>query len=183
MPGRVSRMRCRKARYPVGKEHGCGIARLCVAFIAATGLAACAPDRSRSNEIALPADATDAKARLNGSSRHGEWAMIPAADGDSLRAWVVYPERGDKAPVIVVVHEIYGLTPWIRGVADQLAAEGFIAIAPDLLTSKNLPGTSEDGPPAEQATAAIRTLAPMEVQAHLDATARYGMSLPAATRR
>jgi len=107
--------------------------------------------------------------------------MIKAPPDDSLRAWVVYPERRDKAPVVVVIHEIYGLTPWIRAVADQFAADGFIAIAPDLLTSKNLPGTPEDGPPADQATAAIRTLDPEVVQRHLDATARYGVSLPAAT--
>src|SRR5687768_14604927 len=109
--------------------------------------------------------------------------MIQAGPGDSIRAWVVYPERSDKAPVVVVIHEIYGLTPWIRGVADQLAADGFIAIAPDLLTSKNLPGSPEDGPSPDAATAAIRTLNPGDVQRHLDATARYGMSLPAATQK
>ena len=145
--------------------------------------AACVSNGSVPSSAGLPAGATDAKARLNGSSRHGEWAMIPAAAGDSIRAWVVYPERPDKAPVVVVIHEIYGLTPWIRGVADQLAAEGFIAIAPDLLTSHNLPGTPEDGPAPDRATAAIRTLDPRRVQQHLDATARYGMSLPAATGR
>ena len=109
--------------------------------------------------------------------------MIQAAPGDSLRAWVVFPERADKAPVVIVIHEIHGLTPWIRGVADQLAAEGFIAIAPDLLTSRNLPGSPEDGPSPDAASAAIRTLDPQMVQRHLDATARYGMSLPAATQR
>ena len=68
--------------------------------------------------------------------------MIRTGGGDSIRAWVVYPERSSKAPVVLVVHEIFGLSSWIRGVADQLAADGFIAIAPDLLTMKNLP----DGP-------------------------------------
>ena len=146
-------------------------------------MAACASNSSPTTETVLPAGAADAKARLNGSSRHGEWVMIQAAPGDSIRAWVVYPERQDKAPVVVVIHEIYGLTPWVRGVADQLAADGFIAIAPDLMTSRNLPGAPEDGPAPEQATAAIRTLDPQEVQRHLDATARYGMSLPAATQK
>ena len=51
-----------------------------------------------------------------------------------LRSYVVYPERKEKAPVVIVIHEIFGLSDWIRGVADQLAAEGFIAIAPDLLS-------------------------------------------------
>jgi carboxymethylenebutenolidase len=109
--------------------------------------------------------------------------MIETSPGDSVRAWVVYPERQDKAPVVVVIHEIFGLTPWIRSVADQLAADGFIAIAPDLLTSRQLPGTPDDGPPRDQATAAIRTLDRTVVQQQLGAVARYGMALPAATPR
>jgi carboxymethylenebutenolidase len=130
----------------------------------------------------LPADAGGAPARLSASPRHGEWAIIHTGTGDSIRAWVVYPERSTKAPVIVVVHEIFGLSSWVRGIADQLAADGFIAIAPDLLTMKNLP----DGPDsvlAPLATAAIRTLDPNWVQQQLDAVAKYGMSLPAARQK
>ncbi len=130
---------------------------------------------------ALPADAETARARLTSSPRHGEWAMIRVG-ADSIRAWVVYPERKTKAPVVVVVHEIYGLTPWIRAVADQFAAEGFIAIAPDLLTMKGLPNPT-DSVPAQLATAAIRTLDAGDVQRYLDATAQYAMSLPAAVRK
>jgi len=135
-----------------------------------------------SNDSRLPADAAGAAARLSVSPRHGEWAMIRTGDGDSVRAWVVYPERSTKAPVVIVVHEIFGLSSWVRGVADQLAADGFIAIAPDLLTMKNLP----DGPDsvvAPLATAAIRTLDAGWVQKQLDAVARYGMSLPAAVQK
>ena len=146
-------------------------------------LSGCASNGSPTAEGTLPPGAPEAKARLNSSPRHGEWVMIGAAPGDSIRAWVVFPERRDKAPVVVVIHEIYGLTPWIRGVADQLAADGFIAIAPDLLTSKNLPGSPEEGPVPDQATAAIRTLDSRDVQRQLDAAARYGMSLPAAVRK
>lgn len=130
----------------------------------------------------LPADAAGATARLAASPRHGEWATIRTGGGDSLRAWVVYPERSTKAPVVIVVHEIFGLSSWVRGVADQLAADGFIAVAPDLLTMKNLP----DGPDsvvAPLATAAIRTLDPAWVQRQLDAVAQYGMSLPAAEKK
>jgi len=130
----------------------------------------------------LPPDAAGAPARLGASPRHGEWAIVRTGAGDSVRAWVVYPQRSTKAPVVVVVHEIFGLSTWIRSVADQLAADGFIAIAPDLLTMKNLP----DGPDsviAPLATAAIRTLDPGWVQRQLDAVAQYGMSLPAAQQR
>lgn len=130
----------------------------------------------------LPPDAAGASARLAASPRHGEWVVIRSGDGDSVRAWVVYPQRSTKAPVVIVVHEIFGLSSWIRGVADQLAADGFIAIAPDLLTMKNLP----DGPDsvvAPLATAAIRTLDQAWVQKQLDAVAQYGMSLPAAEKK
>jgi carboxymethylenebutenolidase len=146
-------------------------------------VAGCASNRTPVSEQGIPAGALEAKSRLNGSPRHGEWAMIQTGASDSVRAWVVYPERRDKAPVVVVIHEIFGLTPWVRSVADQLAADGFIAIAPDLMTSKNLPGTPEDGPVSDQATAAIRTLDRAVVQQQLDAVAQYGMSLPAATRK
>ncbi len=127
------------------------------------------------NDPRLPADASGALVRLSTSPRHGEWVVLHTGDGDSLRAWVVYPERSTKAPVVIVVHEIFGLSSWIRSVADQLAADGFIAVAPDLLTMKNLP----DGPDsvvAPLAQAAIRTLDPGWVQKQLDAVGQYGMS-------
>ncbi len=131
---------------------------------------------------ALPPEAAGALSRLGSSPRHGEWVTIRTGGGDSLRTWVVYPERSTKAPVVLVVHEIFGLSSWVRSVADQLAADGFIAIAPDLLTMKNLP----DGPDsvvAPLAVAAIRGLDPAWVQRQLDAVAKYGMSLPAAQQR
>jgi carboxymethylenebutenolidase len=130
----------------------------------------------------LPPDAAGALARLASSPRHGEWVMIRTGGGDSLRAWVVYPQKSTKAPVVLVVHEIFGLSSWIRSVADQLAADGFIAIAPDLLTMKNLP----DGPDsvvAPAARAVIGTLDAAWVQKQLGAAAQYGMSLPAAEKR
>lgn len=129
----------------------------------------------------IPAGSGSVRARLDRSPRHGEWAMIRTGPGDSVRAWVVYPERSTKAPVVVVVHEIFGLSTWARGVADQLAADGYIAIAPDLLTGKApLQG---DTLTQDVAVAAIRTLDPKDVQRQLEAVARYGMSLPAALPR
>ena len=130
----------------------------------------------------LPADAEHALSRLNASTRHGKWAMIRTSPTDSVRAWVVYPERKTKAPVVVVIHEILGFPPWVRAVADQLAADGFIAIAPDLLTMKGLP-EGPDSVVAQAATAAIRTLDPAQVQRQIDAVARYAMALPAAQPR
>ena len=130
----------------------------------------------------LPPDASGALARLSNSPRHGEWVTIRTGNGDSLRTWVVYPERNSEAPVVLVVHEVYGLSSWIRSVADQLAADGFIAIAPDLLTMKNLPD-APDSVLAPLAVAAVRSLNPAWVQRQLDAVAQYGMSLPAAEKK
>ncbi|HET9024467.1 MAG TPA: dienelactone hydrolase family protein [Burkholderiaceae bacterium] len=138
---------------------------------------------SPATDASIPAGAMDVAARLAHSPRHGEWVMIRTGASDSVKAWVVYPERATKAPVVVVVHEIFGLSTWVRGVADQLAADGFVAIAPDLLTGKALPMPGTDTLAQATATAAIRTLQSADVQRQLAAVGQYGMSLPAAERR
>jgi carboxymethylenebutenolidase len=102
---------------------------------------------------------------------------------DEVRAWVVYPERADAAPVVVVIHEIFGLTDWIRGVADQLAADGFIAIAPDLLSGKAEGGGGTEAVDQQGATALIRGLDREEVNRRLQAAAEYATALPAASER
>jgi carboxymethylenebutenolidase len=89
-----------------------------------------------------------AKAQLSASPRHGDWVEIKSSNGGAaIKTFVVYPERKDKAPVVIVIPEIFGLTDWIRGVADQLAKEGFIAIAPDFLSGMgpNHGGSAELG--------------------------------------
>ena len=86
-------------------------------------------DINQQGHEGLPASAVTAAARLKASPRHGEWVKIPWGAGttDSLMAWVVYPKATGKAPVVVVVHEIFGLSTWVQAVADQAAADGFIA--------------------------------------------------------
>ena len=127
----------------------------------------------------LPPDATGAPDALKRSSRHQEWVDI-AVPGSTvpLKTFVVFPERKEKAGVVIVIHEIFGLSDWIRGVADQLAEDGFIAIAPDLLSGKGPSGggTAELG---DTVTQVIRTLTPDEVVAKLNAVREYGMKLPA----
>jgi carboxymethylenebutenolidase len=142
------------------------------------GMAAGAP-----SDPALPAASSDVARRLASSPRHGEYVMIRTGPSDSVRAWVVYPQRSTKAPVVVVVHEIFGLSTWIRGVADQLAADGYIAIAPDLLTGKAAPAPGADTLTQSVATATIRTLSMSDVQRQLAAVGRYGMALPAAEQK
>ena len=128
----------------------------------------------------LPPDADGAVAALNASPRHGEWATVRLENGDSVRSWVVYPERSDAAPVVVVIHEIYGLTNWVRAVADQMAAAGFIAIAPDLLTMADVSQDEAGNPEQQPAVAAIRALDTDRVHEHVRAVAEYAMSLDAA---
>src|SRR5205085_6038403 len=103
-----------------------------------------------------------AKARLNNSPRHGEWVEVKSGDR-TIKAFIVYPERKDKTPVVLVIHEIFGLTDWVRGMCDQLAENGVIAIAPDLLSGQIF--TDPDG-----ARKAISTLTKEQVQSDLDAT-------------
>jgi carboxymethylenebutenolidase len=126
--------------------------------------------------------AATAQSRLAASSRHGEWVMVKTG-ADSVRAWVVYPERKTKAPVVVVIHEIFGVSNWMRAVTDQLAADGYIAIAPDLLTKFNIPNTAAGEPDPEQFRARIREITPDQYQPQIRAVAQYAMSLPAAEKK
>ena len=130
----------------------------------------------------LPAGGADVATRLAGSTRHAEWAMVRVGNADSVRVWIVYPERSTKAPVVVVVHEIFGLSTWIRGVADQLAADGFIAVAPDFLTGYT-GAFHPDSVPVDSARAMIRRLDANQIQSRIDAVARWATTLPAATPR
>ena len=131
----------------------------------------------------LPPDAEHALTRLAESPRHGEWVEYGAGDADTVTAWVVYPERSDRAPVVIVIHEIFGLTDWVRGVADQLAADGFVAIAPDLLSGKGPEGGGTVTFSADDVRKAIRELDRAEVRRRLQAGAAYATALPAATSR
>lgn len=128
---------------------------------------------------AIPPDAEGAKAALAKSPRHGEWVDLKLADGTKLLTWVVYPESKAKAGVVLVIHEIYGLTDWVRAVADQLAEDGFIALAPDLLSGLGPNGAGTEALGAD-VTKTIRTLTPEQVAARLDVVRDYALKLPAA---
>ncbi len=129
----------------------------------------------------LPPLEQDARARLEASPRHAEWVSVPAAMGDKVDAWVVYPERKDPAPVVIVIHEIFGLSDWVRSVADQLAAEGFIAVAPDLLSGKGPGGKGSSSLSPDAARQLNSALEPAEVVSRLNAVAEWATRLPAAT--
>lgn len=120
-----------------------------------------------------------AKARLEKSPRHQEWVKVKQGTRE-VQCFIVYPEVKDKAPAVVVIHEIFGLSDWARGVADQLAAAGYIAIAPDLLSgmAPGGGGTSEFSG-QDAVTKAVSMLPPAQVIADLDAAADYVSKLPA----
>jgi carboxymethylenebutenolidase len=138
-----------------------------------------APAARPDNPAIPPADAASAD-RLKASPRHGEWVDIKMPSGPALRSFVVYPERPDKAPVVLVIHDIFGMSDWARAVGDALAKDGFIAIVPDFLSGKgpNGGGSEELGQNAGQA---IRALTPDDINARLNAAMVYGKSLPASS--
>jgi len=129
---------------------------------------------------ATPLQAQDwAKARLDASPRHHEY--VPLKHGDrTVQAFVVYPEVKTKAPVIVLIHEIFGLSDWAKEMADELAAQGFIVVAPDLLTGfgpNN--GGSDSFTSMDATTKAVSGLDAAVVTADLDAAADYAKKIPA----
>jgi carboxymethylenebutenolidase len=104
--------------------------------------------------------------------------------GAPIRTWIAYPERKDKAGVVIIVHEIYGLSDWIRGVADQLAREGFIAVAPDLISGLGPGGGGTDSAPSrDDVVKLVRALTPADANARLDAVRARAVKLPAANGR
>lgn len=133
---------------------------------------------------AIPTQSQEwAKQALEKSSRHQEWAAIQVGER-TLNAFVVYPEVKHKATTVIVIHENAGLTDWTRTVADELAAAGYIAIAPDLLSGM-APAEMKpaDFPGTDAARQAIRKLTPEGVTADLNAVYEYAKKLPAANGR
>ena len=131
----------------------------------------------------LPPSSEGGKARLNNSPRHGELAKTTVR-GTPLNLWASYPERPDKAPVVVVIHGASGFDDWVRSVADQLAADGFIGIVPDLLTGRGPNnGSTEAFSGRDEVSKAIQLLTREEIVARLHAVRDYAMKLPAASSK
>jgi carboxymethylenebutenolidase len=146
---------------------------------AAPAPAAAAPAPAPRDENFPPSEA-QAKAGLEKSPRHGEWVDVKLPTGGApIRTWVVYPERKDKAGVVVLIHEIYGLSDWLRGVADQLARDGFIAVAPDLISGLGPNGGGTDSAASrDDVVKMVRALTPEMATARLDAVREYAVKLP-----
>jgi len=121
-----------------------------------------------------------ARDRLEKSPRHREWVTVKH-DGRSVETFVAYPESKDKRPVVLVIHEIFGMTDWVEDLSDELAEAGYIAMAPDLLSGMGPhTGRSSDFPQGTAAEA-VSHLNADQITADLNAVADYGLKLPAAT--
>ncbi len=123
-----------------------------------------------------------AVARLEKSPRHREWVTVKH-DGRTVETFVAYPESKDKTPVVLVIHEIFGMTDWVQEVADEFAAAGYIAIAPDLLSGMGPGGKGTKGFQSNDVMQAIGHLDANQITADLNAAADYGLKLPSATRK
>jgi carboxymethylenebutenolidase len=120
-----------------------------------------------------------ARERIDQSPRHSEWVAVKH-DGRSVDTLIVYPEAKDKRPVVLIIHEIFGLSDWAQELADEVAAAGYIAVAPDLLTGMAPNGgRTKDFPTG--VTEAVSKLNPDQVTADLNAAADYALKLPAAS--
>jgi len=119
-----------------------------------------------------------AKATLEKSSRHREWVTVKH-DGRSVETFVVYPESKSKTPVVLIIHEIFGMTDWVQDLADQVAAAGYIAVAPDLLSGMGPNGGRSSDFAEGKTMEAVSHLNPDQVTADLNATADYALKIPA----
>ncbi len=133
------------------------------------------------SDASIPPSEAVAKAVLERSPRHGEFIEVKMpSGGPSIKTWISYPERKDKAGIVIVIQEVFGLTDWIRGVADQLAKEGFIAVAPDMISGLG-PGAggTESVASRDDAVKLVRGISPEEATKRLNAVRDWAMKLPA----
>ncbi len=121
-----------------------------------------------------------AKATLEKSPRHREWVTIKH-DGRSVETLVVYPESKSKTPVVLIIHEIFGMTDWVQDLADQVAAASYIAVAPDLLSGMGPNGGRSSDFAEGKTMEAVSHLNPDQVTADLNAAADYALKIPASS--
>jgi carboxymethylenebutenolidase len=119
-----------------------------------------------------------ARATLEKSPRHREWVTIKH-DNRSVETFIAYPESKDKKPVVLIIHEIFGMTDWVQDLADQVAEAGYVAVAPDLLSGMGPSGGRSDSFAEGKTMEAVGHLNPDQVTADLNAAADYSLKLPA----
>ncbi|AIE86086.1 dienelactone hydrolase family protein [Fimbriimonas ginsengisoli] len=130
--------------------------------------------------VALASAQDWAKKKLDASPRHQEWVELKNG-GRTVKAFVVYPERKDKAPVVILIHEIMGMTDWVQSTADQWAEKGYIAIAPDFLTGMGPNGGRTDSfGDLSKVREAISGLPADQITGDLNAAFDYAKKIPSA---
>ena len=114
--------------------------------------------------------------------RHHRTYVTLMHDGRAIQTLVDVPTRAQsKASVVVLVHEVYGLSDWAGEMADDLADKGFIVVAPDLLSGHGPHGGGfSDFPSEGERVNAVQNLDPEDVSADLDAAIDYGKNLSGA---
>ncbi len=120
-------------------------------------------------DTTIPPHQDSAADALKASTRHQEFVRLKLPSGGEVNTFVVFPERPDKAPVIIVIHEIFGATDWVNSVADQFAKEGFIALAPDMITGM-------EGNPM----GVVRALTKEQILERLNVVRDHALAIPAA---
>src|SRR5437016_4669004 len=121
-----------------------------------------------------------AKAALAKSPRHGEWVTVKHGDR-AVETFIAYPESKSKTPVVLVIHEIFGMTDWVQDLADQVAAAGYIAVAPDLLSGMGPNGGRSNSFEESTVREAVGKLNADQITADLNAVADYALKLPASS--
>jgi len=153
-----------------------------VVFLASAALTQAASPSPAPRDPSMPPAAEQAKAALDASPRHGEYVDVPYAGGPKLKTWISYPERKEKAGVVIVIQEVFGLTDWLRGVADTLAKEGFIAVAPDMVSGLGPNGGGTDSVASrDDVVKLVRGLTPEEAAKRLNAVRDWAVKLPASS--
>jgi len=155
-----------------------------VVFLASAALTQAASPSPAPRDPSMPPAAEQAKAALDASPRHGEYVDVPYAGGPKLKTWASYPERKEKAGVVIVIQEVFGLSDWLRAVADQLAKEGFIAVAPDMVSGYGPNGGGTDSVSSrDDVVALVRKITPEEADKRLNAVRDWAAKIPAGNGR
>jgi len=113
-----------------------------------------------------------------------EYIHYPSPNGHGeVRGYLVKPAKASgKVPAVVVVHENRGLNPYIEDVARRVAKAGYIALAPDGLSSVGgYPGNDEEGKVLQQKVDPTKLMndffAAVEfMKAHPEATGKVGIT-------
>jgi carboxymethylenebutenolidase len=129
----------------------------------------------------IPPSENTVRAALEKSPRHGEYVDVKQPGGGvAIRTWISYPERKDRAGVVMVIQEVFGLSDWLRGVADQLAKDGFIAVAPDMVSGMGPNGGGTDSVASkDDVVKLVHGISPEEANKRLNAVREWALTIPA----